>query len=111
MMAWMLFQKPLPASPSCLGSAAITKFCYRQFPEASVQAVELNPEVISVARAMFKLPQDDERLEVMEMDAMDFVSDRKNHKKLDILQVDLYDATARGPYWTARNFIKPVQIV
>ncbi|MBR7783708.1 spermidine synthase [Undibacterium luofuense] len=107
MMAWMLFQEaPARIAQLGLGSAAITKFCYRQFPEASVQAVELNPEVINVARAMFKLPQDDERLEVLEMDAMDFVSDRKNHKKLDILQVDLYDATARGPVLDSPEFYK-----
>jgi len=34
---------------------------------------------------------------VTECDAWDFVSDAANHAALGVMQVDLYDATARGP--------------
>jgi spermidine synthase len=80
-----------------LGTAALTKFCYRQFPQAQVDAIELNPSVIAICASMFKLPPNDERLQVREMDALDYVNDDANHGTLDALQVDLYDATARGP--------------
>ena len=70
---------------------------YRQFPAATVTAVELNEAVIAICASMFKLPAPDERLAVLEMDAMDFVEDPANHGAFDVLQCDLYDATARGP--------------
>src|SRR4051812_11361342 len=98
MMAWMLFmEQPKRIAQLGLGTGALTKFCLRQFAQAQVSAIELNPSVIAICRSMFKLPPDDERLSVLEMDAMDFVTNPANHGVFDVLQVDLYDATARGP--------------
>src|SRR6185437_10702042 len=76
----------------------------RQFPEAKVTAVELNPSVIAICNAMFKLPPEDERLAVLEMDALEFVNDPARFGTLDALQVDLYDATARGPVLDTPEF-------
>jgi spermidine synthase len=105
MMAWMLFiDAPRHVAQLGLGTAALTKCCYRQFPEAQVTAIELNPAVIGVCASMFKLPPNDERLHVLEMDALDFVNDAANHGTLDALQVDLYDATARGPVLDSAEF-------
>jgi spermidine synthase len=53
---------------------------------------------------MFKLPPQDERLQVLEMDALDFVEDPANHGAFDVLQCDLYDATARGPVLDTPEF-------
>ncbi len=105
MMAWMLFvEQPRRIAQLGLGTAALTKFCYRQFPKAQVRAIELNPSVIAICNSMFKLPPNDERLTVSEMDALDFVNDSTNHATLDALQVDLYDATARGPVLDSADF-------
>ncbi|TQK07394.1 fused MFS/spermidine synthase [Herbaspirillum sp. SJZ107] len=105
MMAWMLFiEQPLAIAQLGLGAATLTKACYRQFPEATVTAVELNPAVIAICNTMFKLPPEDERLQVLEMDAMDFVLDEANHGAFDVLQCDLYDATARGPVLDTPEF-------
>jgi spermidine synthase len=105
MMAWMLFiEQPRAIAQLGLGAATLTKFCYRQFPQALVTAVELNPAVIAICSSMFKLPSDDEHLQVLEMDAMDFVLDEANHDAFDVLQVDLYDATARGPVLDTPEF-------
>jgi len=105
MMAWMLFNhQPKRIVQLGLGTGALTKFCYRQFPEARVTAVELNPSVITICASMFKLPPNDERLSVLEMDALDFVNDTNNHGTIDALQVDLYDATARGPVLDSPEF-------
>ena len=105
MMAWMLWNaEPRHVAQLGLGTAALTKFCYKTFPAAQETAVELNPHVIVICRAMFKLPQDDERLHVLEMDALDFVNDPVRHGTLDALQVDLYDATARGPVLDSAEF-------
>jgi spermidine synthase len=105
MMAWMLFiEQPRAIAQLGLGAATLTKFCYRQFPEAQITAVELNASVIAICNSMFKLPAEDERLRVLEMDALDFVDDPANHEAFDVLQCDLYDATARGPVLDTAEF-------
>jgi spermidine synthase len=105
MMAWMLFiEQPRHVAQLGLGTGALTKFCYRHFPQARVTAVELNPSVVAICQSMFKLPPDDERLTVLEMDAMDFVADPAHRGRFDALQTDLYDATARGPVLDTPEF-------
>jgi spermidine synthase len=105
MMAWMLFiQKPHRIVQLGLGTGSLTKFCYRQFPDAQITTVELNPAVISVCQSMFKLPDNDERLQVLEMDGEDFVNEHNHYGTLDVLQVDVYDATARGPVLDSAEF-------
>ena len=105
MMAWMLYlEAPRAIAQLGLGTGALTKFCYRQFPEAHVTVVELNPSVIAICASMFKLPPNDERLTVIEGDALDFVNDPANAGAFDVLQCDLYDATARGPVLDTPEF-------
>jgi spermidine synthase len=98
MMAWLLFiETPKRIVQLGLGSAALTKFAHAFLKRAKVEAVELNPSVVIAARTMFELPNDDARLTVHEQDAWDFVNDRSNHGTIGALQIDVYDATARGP--------------
>ncbi|HEY8023671.1 MAG TPA: spermidine synthase [Burkholderiaceae bacterium] len=105
MMAWLLFlEQPRHIAQLGLGTGALTKFSYREFPQAQITAVELNPSVIAICNTMFKLPAEDDRLAVLEMDAQDFVDDPIRHNTLDVLQVDLYDATARGPVLDTPEF-------
>lgn len=105
MMMWMLFlEQPRHIVQLGLGSAALTKFSYHRFPQAKVTAVELNPNVIAICGAQFGLPPNDERLNVLEMNALDFVLDTANHKAVDVLQVDLYDEEARGPVLDTPEF-------
>lgn len=105
MMMWMLFNdQPRRIAQLGLGSAALTKFCYQRFPAARVDVAELNPNVIDICHAEFGLPSNDERLNVREMDAMDFVLDPANRDSIDVLQVDLYDEEARGPVLDSQEF-------
>ncbi|WP_020653602.1 hypothetical protein [Massilia niastensis] len=105
MMMWTLFQQaPRRIVQLGLGSGALTKFCYQRFPGARVTVAELNPNVIAICRALFGLPENDARLDVREMNALDFVLDPANHGKVDVLQVDLYDHEARGPVLDTPEF-------
>jgi spermidine synthase len=105
MMMWMLFvQRPRHIVQLGLGSAALTRFCYQKFPDARVTAAELNPNVIAICREYFGLPPNDARLDVREMNALDFVMDPANHGRVDVLQVDLYDEEARGPVLDTPEF-------
>jgi len=110
MMAWLLFLSPsveeFHVVQLGLGAAALTKFCHRQFSQARVTAVELNPAVIIAGRSMFGLREDDARLTVREQDAWDYVMDGAHTGAIDVLQVDLYDATARGPVLDTTAFYR-----
>lgn len=98
MMCWMLFEKsPKHIVQLGLGSASLTKFCYHHFPDAKVTAVEINPNVIDICHASFYLPEEDERLQIVEGDAMDYVLSQAHKNHIDILQVDLYDELANAP--------------
>ncbi|HZS79929.1 MAG TPA: spermidine synthase, partial [Herbaspirillum sp.] len=105
MMSWMLFN-PVPENivQLGLGRGSLTKFCYRQFPAAHVTAVELNPSVIAVCHSMFGLPPEDSRLSLLNMDADDFIRNDRHSGAIDALQVDLYDAAARGPVLDTPEF-------
>lgn len=105
MMAWMLFiSEPAHIVQLGLGTGALTKFSYRQFPRARVTAVELNPSVVAICESMFKLPPEDDRLTVFEMDAGEFVAEPARRGAIDVMQIDLYDATARGPVLDTPEF-------
>lgn len=105
MMAWLIFNlNPRAIAQLGLGAGSLTKFCYHEFPDSIVTAVELNPDVIAVAHSMFSVPDPDERLDILEMDAMNFVQDEGNFNHFDILHVDLYDATAKGPVLDTPEF-------
>ncbi|WP_233880780.1 spermidine synthase [Paraburkholderia flagellata] len=110
MMAWLLFlATPERIVQLGLGAAALTKFAHRYLRPAKVEAIELNPAVVVAARTMFELPYDDTRLAVRELDAWDFVQDRANHGTIGALQIDVYDATARGPVLDSVAFYRAVR--
>ena len=105
MMMWTLFSKfPAHIVQLGLGAASLTKFCYKHYARSKITAVELNPDVIDICREAFYLPADDKRLQVVSMDAMDYVTDRAHHLTIDVLQVDLYDAQAEKPALDSPEF-------
>ena len=105
MMMWLLFRDNATHIVQLgLGAAALTKFCYHHLAPAKVTAVELNPKVIEACGAHFALPPDDDRLQVLHMDAADYITDFSRRRSIDILQVDLYDAQAHSPALSSDAF-------
>jgi spermidine synthase len=96
--------KPFHMVQLGLGTGALTKFAHKHFPKAKVTAVDLNPAVIVAARVMFNLSPPNKQLNVLEADALKYVTNNKNKETIDLLQVDLYDATARGPVLSSVDF-------
>jgi spermidine synthase len=87
-----------------LGAASLTKYCYRECPDAHITVMELNPQVIAACRQFFKLPPNDARLNVVQASADAWVHDTKHHGSADVLQVDIYDSEARGPVFDSEAF-------
>jgi len=111
MMAWLLLRdlSDLPETRSVqlgLGAAAITKHCHAVLRCASTTAIELNPSVIGVCRNWFNLPDNDERLNVIQMDAARYVGNAKNAATVDALCVDLYDQEAASPVLDDEGFYR-----
>lgn len=101
MMAWLLFVEPDSVSGRRalqlgLGSAALTKFCFKKL-RMDTTAIEINPQVLAVCRAWFKLPADGPRLRVLLADAGEEIRRADHIGAYDALQVDLYDHEAAAP--------------
>ena len=106
MMMWTLFTTASPQHIVQLGldAGSLTKFCHQFYSQSNITAVELSPAVVDICRTSFLLPNDDERLKVLVMDAMDYVREPNNYRSIDILQVDLYDAQAHKPVHDSPGF-------
>ena len=108
MMAWLLFVEPASvagrhAMQLGLGAASITKFCRRKL-RMTVTAVEINPQVAAVCRALFKLGPDDARQRVVLADAAEEIQDPMWWGTVDALSVDLYDHDAAAPVLDSAAF-------
>ncbi|MBN9330354.1 MAG: spermidine synthase [Comamonas sp. SCN 67-35] len=101
MMAWLLFVEPdsvagRHAMQLGLGAGAITKFCHKKL-RMHATAVELNPQVLHVCRAWFKLPPEGPRLAVVLGDAGQEIRKPQYLGTIDALAVDMYDDDAAAP--------------
>ncbi len=76
-----------------LGAGSVTKFLYRHRPQAKLDLVEINPEVVAVARHAFRVPDDNARLTVHRADGVAFV--RNARTRYDCILVDGFDHRAR----------------
>ena len=108
MMAGLLFMDPtginkLHAVQLGLGSAALTKFCYKKL-RMKTTAIEINQQVIAACRTWFKLPRDDLRLRVIEADAAVEIHKAQHYQTADLLHVDLYDHEAAAPVLDSASF-------
>jgi spermidine synthase len=100
----LLLPRPRRVLQLGLGAAALTKFCLRHLPFAKTVVVELDQTVIGTARRWFALPEEDRRLTIVCDDALAFLQRPRRNGFSDWLQVDLYDARARGPVYDDRAF-------
>jgi spermidine synthase len=89
MMGFLLFH-PQPSSIGMigLGGGSLTKFCLRNLPNADISVAEINPHVIAL-REQFRVPPDDDRFRVIQIDGADFV--HSPPRRFDVLLADGYD--------------------
>lgn len=91
MMAWLLFRDELPQhiTQIGLGGGSFARWIDQYLPQTRQTAVEINPQVIHIARGMFELPFEGERFEVIEDDGAQYVKILK--QQTDIILVDAFD--------------------
>lgn len=108
MMAWLLFVpatsvKDRQALQLGLGAGAITKCCYKILGMQTA-AIEINEKVVTICRQWFKLPPNNNRLDVVLADAAKEIKAPRWLGAVDALAVDLYDHEAAAPVLDSVSF-------
>jgi len=103
MMAFLLFI-PLPRRVLMvgLGGGSLAKFVYHRLPGAVTEVLEVNPQVVSIARRLFELPAADARLTVRVCDAAQFIAAAAGG--FDAILVDGYDGDSQVAELATREF-------
>ena len=103
MMAFLLFHPdPQDFLMVGLGGGSTAKWVYRKLPQARTTVVELNPEVVKIARSYFHVPLDDERLHVIVGDGATHV--QKLAPTYDAIMVDGYDEFSQAAALSTPTF-------
>jgi spermidine synthase len=90
MMGFLLFNaEPRHILLVGLGGGSLSKYCHRQLPQARITTLEINREVIAL-RDEFLIPPDDERFQVLQADACEYLA--TNDVQADVILLDGYDA-------------------
>jgi spermidine synthase len=93
MMGFLLFMPPPPKVLMIgLGGGSLAKFIFHRSPDSRIQAVEVNPRVVAIARQSFHVPPDDERFEIVIGDGAEHV--QRTDVSADVVLVDGYEADA-----------------
>jgi spermidine synthase len=89
-----------------LGGGAITKRWWRDYPDMTIDSVEIDPAVIDVARRYFGLP-DHPRLRIVNQDARRFV--QNSTETYDIVIVDAYYSDSLPAHLTTQEFLGEIK--
>lgn len=89
MMGFLMFApRPKHIVQVGLGGGSLAKFCYRHLMRSRITVVEIDPDVIAF-RDLFEVPSDDERLQVVCMDAVEWFA--TSDDRADVVLLDGYD--------------------
>jgi spermidine synthase len=103
MMGFTLFH-PQPENMLMigLGGGSLAKFVYHRLPQVQTTVIEINPQIVAIARDHFFVPADDARLQVVIAEGGEFVA---NHpRSADILMVDGFDDGRQVPSLCSQDF-------
>jgi len=102
MMGFLLFNaEPQHILLVGLGGGSLSKYCYRQFPQARITTLEINRDVIAL-RDEFLVPPDDERFQIVHTDACEYLA--RSDVQADIILLDGYDAEGLPKNLCAESF-------
>lgn len=103
MMCFLLFNSDIKQLLAIgLGGGSLAKYIHANCPEIVSKVIELNPKIIQVARSQFYVPENDERLEVIEGDGLQYLAD--NSAVADVLIIDAFDSNGIPPNFCSQDF-------
>jgi len=105
MMGWLLFNdEPRHILQIGLGGGSFARWIDFYLRDAKSVAVDINPQVIAVARAFFELPEEGERFEIVEGDGADYV--KVLRESTDAILVDGFDGFQIVDVLTTEEFFE-----
>ena len=103
MMGFLLFH-PQPENILMigLGGGSLAKFVHHRMPQTKTTVIEINPQIVAVARNSFLLPDDDERLQVVVAEGGEYVA--SHPASADVLMLDGFDDGCQVAELCSQNF-------
>ncbi len=103
MMGFLLFKNNAKHVLSIgLGGGSVPKFIHAFCPTITQTVVEINPQIISTARGHFFVPDNDDRLNIIEGDGIAYLASNPNNA--DVLMIDAFDAHGIPPDFCSQDF-------
>ncbi|WP_028536099.1 polyamine aminopropyltransferase [Paludibacterium yongneupense] len=103
MMGFLLFDPdPQHILQIGLGGGSLARFIAFYLRSTTSVVVDINPQVIAVARAFFELPEEGERFEIVEADGADYVKIFRD--STDVILVDGFDGLQIVDALTTEDF-------
>ncbi len=103
MMCFLLFSNSVKNVLSIgLGGGSIPKYIHANCPEMMQTIVEINPQIITIARSHFYVPENDDKLNVIEGDGIAYLA--HNLASADVLMIDAFDALGIPPDFCSQDF-------
>lgn len=103
MMCFLLFNPNIKHVLAIgLGGGSLAKYIHAYCPEIVSKVIELNSKIIQVARSQFYVPENDERLEVVEGDGLLYLAE--NSDVADVLIIDAFDSNGIPPDFCSQDF-------
>lgn len=101
MMLPLCWTQPKKVLVLGLGSGSIVKYLYNYFQDIHIDAIELRPAVINVAREFFLLPECNQRFKVHNKSAFDWLENTNKdtlseNDKYDLIIVDMFLTSKAG---------------
>lgn len=91
MMAWLLFANDIPKRTLHigLGGGSFVRWLHAYFPDMQQTAIEINPQVIHIARTAFRLPEENSHFEIIQADGAEYIKTLRHNT--DLIMVDAFD--------------------
>ncbi|MBM3853620.1 MAG: methyltransferase domain-containing protein [Verrucomicrobia bacterium] len=89
-----------------LGGGTLPMFLRRHYPAAAIDAVDINPDVVAVAREFLGF-RDDKRLQAHVADGRAFIE--KTRQPYDVIFLDAFGSDSVPPSLTTREFLHAVR--
>lgn len=85
-----------------LGGGSVAKYVYAHCPEIKATVVEINPRIIQVAKNQFFVPDNDDKLEIIEGDGLAYLAEHT--AAADVLFIDAFDSNGIPPNFCSQDF-------
>ena len=103
MMVFLLFSNNVKNVLTIgLGGGSVPKYIHANCPEVRQIVVEINPQIINIARSHFSVPENDSRLNVIAGNGLVYLAE--NQYSVDCLMIDAFDAHGIPPDFCSQDF-------